>query len=196
MALHEPWSIKSRAHACSVTELKFTDGESFFTAIFPDPESSGYLRQDFCAEAWNNRGPDADQPFSSWTSVYHVPVKEEEVKVTDESPEYLLRRLIEEDEEHTENARYILAIMLERKKQLVEADSQPTATGIIRIYEHRKSGDVFIVKDPNVPLSEVESIQDEVAELLEHGGRKPEEEAISADDGEDETTDVNTDAPS
>jgi hypothetical protein len=72
--------------------------------------------------------------------------------------------------------RYILAIMLERKKQLVEVDSQPTATGIIRIYEHRKSGDVFIVKDPNIPLSEVEKVQDEVAILLENGGRIPEPE--------------------
>ena len=176
MALHEPWSIKSRAHACSVTEEKFIDGESFYTAIFPDPESSGYLRKDFCAEAWNARPSDADKPFSSWTSVYHVPVKEEEVQVTDESPEALLRRLIEEDEEHTENARYILAIMLERKKQLVEADNQPTGTGIIRIYEHRKSGDVFIVKDPNIPLSDIEKIQEEVSELLEHGGRKPKPE--------------------
>ena len=176
MALHEPWSIKSRAHACSVTERKFTDGESFYTAIFPDPESSGYIRKDFSSEAWENRDADENPPFSFWTSVYHVPVKEEEVQVTDESPEDLLRRLIEEDLEHTENARYILAIMLERKKQLVEADSQPTASGIIRIYEHRKSGDVFIVKDPNIPLSEIENIQNEVSELLEHGGRKPEEQ--------------------
>lgn len=175
MALHEPWSIKSRSHSCSVSERKFTDGESFYTAIFPDPESSGYLRKDFGKEAWEDRGTDEDPPFSFWTSVYHVPVKEEEVQVTDESPEALLRRLIEEDLEHTENARYILAIMLERKKQLVEADSQPTASGIIRIYEHRKSGDVFIVKDPNIPLSEIENIQNEVSELLEHGGRKPEE---------------------
>ena len=200
MALHEPWSIKSRAHVCSVTEQKFTDGESFHTAIFPDPESSGYLRQDFCAEAWNDRSPDAVQPFSSWTSVYHVPVKEEAVEITDESPEDLLRRLIEEDEEHTENARYILAIMLERKKQLVEADNQPTATGIIRIYEHRKSGDVFIVKDPNIPLSEVESIQNEVAELLEHGGRKPtpnpEANQETAEEKPDSTEKAETTTPS
>ena len=184
MALHEPWSIKSRAHACSVTEQKFTDGQLFFTAIFPDPETSGYLRKDFNEEAWKDRGADAPKPFSFWSSTYHVPVKEDEVTVTDESPEDLLRRLIEEDEEYTENVRYILAIMLERKKQLVEADSQPTPTGIIRIYEHRKSGDVFIVKDPNIPLAEVESIQDEVFELLEHGGRKPKDEVSIKGNGE------------
>lgn len=174
MALNEPWSIKSRAHACSITEKKFADGESFYTALFPDPESSGYLRKDFSEEAWADLAEDAEQPFSFWGSIYHAPVKEEEVEVTEESPEDLLRRLVEEDEEHTENARYILAVMLERKKLLAEADSQPTATGIIRIYEHRKTGDVFIVKDPNIPLSEIENVQQEIAELLENGGKKPE----------------------
>ena len=174
MARHEPWSIKSRAHVCAVSERHFEDGESFCTAIFPDPESSGYLRKDFSADAWDQRSEDDAVPFSFWQSIYRAPVKEEQVEITEESPEDLLRRLIEEDEEHTENVRYILAIMLERKKQLVEVDSQPTATGIIRIYEHRKSGDVFIVKDPNIPLSEVEKVQDEVAILLENGGRIPE----------------------
>ena len=186
MALHEPWSIKSRAHVCAVTERHFEDGDSFYTAIFPDPESSGYLRKDFSADAWDQRSEDQAVPFSFWQSIYRAPVKEGEVEITEESPEDLLRRLIEEDEEHTENVRYILAIMLERKKQLVEVDSQPTATGIIRIYEHRKSGDVFIVKDPNIPLSEVEKVQDEVAILLENGGRIPEPEPEPKTDPEAE----------
>lgn len=191
MALNEPWSIKARAHVCSITEKKFDDGESFYTALFPDPESSGYLRKDFSVEAWENRADDTDKPFSFWGSIYQAPVKEEKVEVTEESPEDLLRRLVEEDEEHTENARYILAVMLERKKLLVEADSQPTSTGIIRIYEHRKTGDVFIVKDPNIPLSEVENVQQEIAELLENGGRKkePEEEEATDEVSATETTD-------
>ena len=187
MALHEPWSIKSRAHVCAVSERHFEDGESFCTAIFPDPESSGYLRKDFSADAWDQRSEDDTVPFSFWQSIYRAPVKEEQVEITEESPEDLLRRLIEEDEEHTENVRYILAIMLERKKQLVEVDSQPTATGIIRIYEHRKSGDVFIVKDPNIPLSEVEKVQDEVAILLETGGRVPETEKPEDGSQEDQS---------
>lgn len=185
MALNEPWSIKSRAHFCAVTEQHFVDGESFYTAIFPDPESSGYLRKDFSIPAWEKRSEDEAQPFSFWQSTYHAPVKEEAVEVTQESPEDLLRRLIEEDEEHTENARYILAVMLERKKQLKEADSQPTASGIIRIYEHRKSGDVFIVKDPNIPLDEVEKVQEEVALLLDNGGRLPEPNQAEPDSSED-----------
>ncbi len=87
MALNEPWSIKSRAHVCAVTEQHFTDGESFYTALFPDPESSGYLRKDFSAEGWESRGDNEDKPFSFWGSIYRAPVKEEQVEVTDESPE-------------------------------------------------------------------------------------------------------------
>jgi len=174
MALNESWSIKSRGHICAVTEHKFTDGESFYTALFPDPESSGYLRKDFSIESWENRDNNAETPFSFWQSVYHAPVKEEQVEATSESPEELLRRLIDEDEGHTENARYILAIMLERKKKLKEEDSQAVTDGIIRIYEQRKTGDVFIIKDPNIPLSDIKNVQEEVSELLENGGRKSE----------------------
>ena len=176
MALNEPWSIKSRAHACSITEQKFEDGERFYTVLFPDPESSGYLRKDFSEEAWEQRDERDEKPFSFWNSIYQAPTKEESVEVTEESPEDLLRRLVEEDESHTENVRYILAVMLERKKLLVEADSQTTPTGVIRIYEHRKTGDVFIVKDPNIPLSEIENVQQEIVDLLENGGKQNEEE--------------------
>jgi hypothetical protein len=34
------------------------------------------------------------------------------------------------------------------------------------IYEHRDNGDVFIVRDPQLRLSELERVQDEVANLL------------------------------
>lgn len=155
------------------------------TALFPDPESSGYLRKDFCLEAWSARGPEDEKPFSFWKAVYHAPVAtEKQDAFKKESPEELLRRLVEEDEDHTENVRYILAVMLERQKVLRETDTQHTPSGILRVYEHRKLGDLFIVKDPNIPLSEVEKVQEEVILLLEHGGRIPEaveEEAPSAE---------------
>ncbi len=169
MALPESWSIRSRAHTCSITERKFEDGEEFYTAIFPDPESSGYLRQDFCIEAWNDKPEPWQQPFSFWKSTYEVAVAEDKQEVVaKESAEDLLSRLIEEDLSHTENVRYILAIMLERKKLLKETDTQHTPSGILRIYEHKKLGEIYIVRDPNIPLSEIESVQKEVSELLDN----------------------------
>ncbi|WP_193210450.1 hypothetical protein, partial [Luteolibacter marinus] len=175
MALPESWHIRSRSRSCAATERPFADGEAIMTALFPDPESSGYLRKDFSLEAWKERGPDAEKPFSQWKAVYHAPVVEEKKDVfKKESPEELLRRLVEEDEDHTENVRYILAVMLERKKILRETDTQRTPSGILRVYEHRKLGDLFIVRDPDLPLGEIDAVQEEVFTLLEHGGRRPE----------------------
>ena len=182
MALPEAWSIKARAHQCAITEVKFIDQQDFYTAIYPDPESSGYLRMDFSLEAWPERPEELQKPFSFWKNTYEASVIEaKEEVVTKESAEELLSRLIEEDQEHTENARYILAIMLERKKLLKETDKQQTPNGILRIYEHRKSGEIYIVLDPNIPLDQVEHVQKEVSELLDGNDKKQQEPEAQAE---------------
>jgi hypothetical protein len=165
----ENYSIKSRAHRCHLTDKPFAEGETFVAALFPDPESSGYLRRDYSAQAWENRVDEegSEEPFSFWRSHYKPPVKEEQVEVTSHDPEGLFAKLVEENEEHTENARFILAAMLERKKLLRETDTQHLPTTLLRIYEHRKTGDVYIIRDPQIALSDVESIQEEVQQLLD-----------------------------
>lgn len=167
MALTETWHLRSRSRQCAVTGAAFEEGQPIVTAIFPDPESSGYLRKDFSEEAWKGRGEEDEAAFSSWRTTYSAAVTVEAPHaVTKQGAEELLRSLSEEDQEHTENTRYILALMLERQKLLRETDSQPTSGGILRIYEQRKTGEVFIVKDPNIALDQVEKIQEEVILLL------------------------------
>jgi len=167
MALQESWHVRNRSRECSITQIPFTEGQPIVTALFPDPESSGYVRKDFCETAWAERTPEDEAPFSSWrTKFLPTPTNDNQPVVTKQSAEELLKELVEDDLEHTENTRYILAVMLERQKILRETDTQPTASGILRIYEHRKTGEVFIVKDPNIPLDQVEKIQLEVMELL------------------------------
>ncbi len=165
--MKEPWSIKSRARECAESGDAFQSGQKIRAAIFPDPESSGYLRKDYTIEAWENRKGEED-PFSCWLTTYEPPVTEEKAEdVVDDDPETLLKRLVDEEEEHTENARYILAVMLERKKLLRETDTQEIPSGILRIYEHRKSGDVYIIKDPQIALTDVDRVQEEVRQLLD-----------------------------
>ena len=174
MALSEPWNVRSRARECYVTKQPFSSGEIIITALFPDPDSSGYLRRDHSIGGWNEVRHSSEKPFSFWKSVFQTsvapPAKKNLEKI---STEELFRQLTAEDEPHTENTRYILAVMLERQKQLRETDSQRTADGILRVYEHRKTGEVFLIRDPDIPLSQVESLQQEVFLMLEHGGNPP-----------------------
>lgn len=187
MALAESWHLRSRSRDCAASGRAFTDGEKIVTALFPDSESSGYVRKDFAVGAWKERTPEDEKPFSFWTAAYQAPVSEEKPQMNKENPEDLLRRLVEEDEDHTENVRYILAVMLERQKLLRETDTQRLPTGILRVYEHRKNGDVYIIKDPNIPLSKVDQVQAEIILLLENGGRAPVVEVEGPD--EDSATD-------
>lgn len=174
MAFAESWHVRSRGRECAATQRAFVDGEPIITALFPDPESSGYIRRDYCVEGWDDRINTGEKPFSFWKTLFAAPTGNETQGTAEKlSAEEILVRLVEEDEDHTENTRYILAVMLERQKLLRETDSQRTPSGILRVYEHRKTGDVYIVKDPDIPLSEVEAVQNEVFILLENNGRVP-----------------------
>ncbi|QQL43831.1 hypothetical protein [Sulfuriroseicoccus oceanibius] len=173
MALNENWHIKSRSHSCSVTDRRFEDGEEFYAAIFEAPTGEeGFVRRDYCKEAWDDllATDGSEMPFSFWKTTYEAPVhqpKEETVKKED--AESLLRRLVEEDEAHTENARFILAVMLERKKILKNTDTQRIGDTKLLLYEHRKTGDVLMIVDPEIPLDQIESVQQEIADLLAGG---------------------------
>jgi hypothetical protein len=191
MALAESWHVRSRSRECAASRRAFNDGETIVTALYPDPESSGYLRRDFCLEAWNELPADAEKPFSFWKTTFSAPAGNDSPDPIEKlSPEEILHRLVEEDEDHTENTRYILAVMLERQKLLRETDSQRTPNGILRVYEHRKTGEVFLIRDPDIPLSQVESVQNEVIVLLENNGRMPQPviEEAPAETAADEIT--------
>lgn len=173
------WNIKSRAHECARTGRAFEEGDVFYTAIYFDTDAGEFVRRDVGVEAWDEETAERT-PFSYWKAEY---IKPESLKpraeiASRESAETLLRRFVEEDESHTEHARYILALMLERKKQLVPKEVKETEQGKTIFYEHRKSGEVFIIRDPELRLDEIESVQEEVAMLLGFGG--PAAEAAAA----------------
>lgn len=168
MAIIQDWKIRSTSARCEITGDSFVDEQEFYTCIFDDPESDGFLRKDFSVESWNEAKKTIDPvPFSFWRSTYHAPVlKSAEESHVDTSAEGMLRRFIEEDDQKTENARYILALMLERKKEFVQTDVQETDARRLLFYEQAGTGDVFIVADPGLKLDEIETVQREVSDLL------------------------------
>lgn len=177
----QTWNIKSRAHECARTGRPFEDGEIFHTAIYFDTASADFLRRDVADDAWTEEIAERT-PIASWKSAYEKTLSDAKPRAefaSRESAESLLQRLIEEDLPHTENARYILALMLERKKVLVPKQVKENDSGHkILIYENRKSGEVYLIRDPELRLDEIEGVQEEVANLLGFGG--PAAEAAAA----------------
>jgi hypothetical protein len=56
--------------------------------------------------------------------------------------------------------------MLERKRVLKQIKTENTGDGRILVYEQPETGDVFLVRDPQLRLDEVEAVQSEVSNLL------------------------------
>ena len=180
MAITENWNIRSRAHACAHTGNPFTQGESFYTALFDDPATGDLIRRDFSLAAWDDARALAE-PFSFWKSTYEPPVNDAKPEVVEkENAESLLRRLIEENSPGSENTRYILAVMLERKKILKHTATRDSDDASFLIYEHPKSGEIYIIRDPELKLDQVEAVQREVSLLLTLGARPPQESTPEA----------------
>src|SRR6266496_2179506 len=157
------WPIKQRSEICNATQRPFLPGEVFYTLLYR--EGDGFRREDLSEEAWRDRNENI-QPFSKMRfEPAPPPVPEPLAK---ENAEQLFRRLIVEPIPPV-NACFVLAVMLERKRVLKQVRTENANGSRLLIYEHRENGDVFIVRDPQLRLSELERVQDEVARLLRTG---------------------------
>jgi hypothetical protein len=161
--LTNEWPIKHRADACARTGRPFQAGEHFYTLLFREGE--GFRREDLSEEAWAQRNENI-RPFSFWKTHYEPPPAAPPEALAKESAEELLRRLLAQNDAANANACYVLAVMLERKRVLKQVKTEQAEGRPVLIYEHAKTGDVFIVPDVRLRLDELEQVQSEVAQQL------------------------------
>jgi hypothetical protein len=160
--LNNDWTIKHRSDVCTATNRPFADGEYFYTLLFP--EADGFRREDLSEEAWGARNENI-QPFSFWRSRFEPAPETPPEPLGKETAEHLFRRLIASPDAPP-NACYVLAVMLERKRMLKQIRTEANGATRVLVYEHPESGDVFLVRDPQLRLDELESVQNEVSDLL------------------------------
>jgi hypothetical protein len=166
--MNQEWNIKSRNETCLKCTKSFADGETFFSRLTFGEE--GYAREDYCDPCWKEHAE--DKALSVWKTVFKAPPPPSEETLRKETAESLLRQLMETDDVTHRNVIYILAVMLERRRIFVERDVQVREDGLkIRVYEHKKTQETFLVPDPELKLAELTQVQEEVLAML--GGAKP-----------------------
>ncbi len=175
------WNIQSRGHVCESCGKTFADKEGYHTLLFD--ERSDFRRSDVCQACWESQhshGARERKGFvSHWQGVYEAPAPAREA-IQKETAETLLRKLVELNDPRYIPAGYILAVMLERKR-LLKVKEQITREGQrVFVYEQPGTGDVFTIIDPGLQLNQLEAVQRDVAELLEHGLNPPAPAAATA----------------
>lgn len=173
----QEWDIKPRGNVCSACAKEFNDGQACVSAlIFGE---GGYRRQDYCDGCWQG-AESSVTPFSVWRGAFVKPPADPE-PLQKETAETLLRKLIEQGDREKGRVIFILAVMLERKRVFVEREVRAgDAGGVVRVYEHRKSGEMFLVTDPGLDLDRLDDVQQEVIAML---GQPPGAEPAPAEAG-------------
>jgi len=174
--LTQEWNIQSRALLCAASGRTFDKGERVFSALYW--REGQYVRVDLNADSWQARNENIE-PLSAWQTDFVPPAPPPPETLKKDDAESLLRRLIAENAPATRNARYILALMLERKKVLRQIERQRAEGVSVLVYEHVPSGEVWLIEDPGLKLGELKSVQDEVAHLLSEAGETSELGTIS-----------------
>lgn len=163
--MNSEWNIRSCADQCAGCQKKFADREPLMSRLRFSAE--GYVREDFCESCWAGRGTEASAEVSAWAALWVAPEQKAPDPLKKETAESLLRELMETDDPSKRNVIFILAVMLERRRILVEKEVQVQPDGQkIRVYEHKQTGESFVVPDPQLRLKEIESVQMEVMDLL------------------------------
>ena len=161
--MSQEWDIKVCSHVCAVSGEPFADGQIIYSRL--DFGQEGYIRRDFSQGAWDEKAKDG--ALSCWKSTYKAPPPPAQEAVKKETAETLLRQFMAKDDYSKKNVIYILAVMLERKRILIERDVQIRQDGTkLRMYEHRETREMFTIPDPELRLDELQTVQQEVIELL------------------------------
>ena len=162
------WNIQTRAHACEACSQPFADKQPYRTVLFE--EGKELRRSDICEPCAQKSGDlrTRDGFISQWHGIYEVPPPVTEA-IQKDTAETLLRKLVGQNDPQHAPATYILAVMLERKRILKVKEQIKREGRRVFVYGQPKTGDVFTIADPDLRLDQLEQVQHDVAQLLEHG---------------------------
>ena len=163
--MSQDWSIQSRGEICSATGTPFVSGQIFHTLLFREVEV--LRREDLCEDAFRSRPADAPAPFSVWRSKFEPPPAKPPEALGKQTAEQLLRSVMANPDPNLRNIRYILAVMLERKRTIKEVEVIREADGSLsRVYQFPKTGEALLIPDPGLRLDQIAEVQMELAALL------------------------------
>jgi hypothetical protein len=160
------WDIQPRSHTCSRCNTAFADKSPYRTLLLFS--SGGYARRDLCPACWPaESSKPADGVVSVWQGTYKAPPPVPPEPIEKNTAEKKLRDLIASTDPAHAAVRYVLAVMLERKKILRHRDTVRQDGQEILVYEHAATGETFTVVDPHLKLDQLEQVQRDVAGTLQ-----------------------------
>lgn len=158
----DEWEIDKPLGQCCGTGRKIEPGEEYFSALVETDQR--LERRDFCAEYWNSEKPPV---FCYWKTKMPHPDQRKQVFVDDEMLMAFFERLEKETEQEKINFRFVLALVLMRKRRL-KYDSSRIEDGR-EIWQLRTAGEKELVEvaNPNLDDEQIEQLTSQIGKILQ-----------------------------
>jgi len=155
------YQIQTRGRTCARTGRELRPGEKFYSVLYD--RGAAFVREDIAHAAW--QGPPSDA-FSFWLSAVPVEGQPKRIQVDDALLLDCLERLAEERTPQKVNFRYVLALLLMRRKRLKFEE--------VRFRDHQeylllrcpKSRRLHEVLNPQLSEAQMADVQEEVMKVL------------------------------
>jgi hypothetical protein len=155
------YQIQASTRRCAASGRELRPGERYFSVLID--EGTRFTRQDYSAEAW--QGPPS-RTFSFWQGRLPPAGAPRRPPIDEELLADCFARLEDETEPDKLAFRYVLALLLVRKKRMRLEDARREGGQEIMTLRDTRSRARYQVIDPNLPDEELEGVQDEVFRVL------------------------------
>jgi hypothetical protein len=160
------YDISGAAGQCRSCGREFAAGEEFLAALFDAGEE--FRREDYCPACWLERAKQAPAPFSCWRGRMPPPQQPKRPTVDSEVLVDFLARLAEEQEPAKVNFRFVLALMLMRKRLLIyDGRSTDEAGREVWKMHYRNQGETVQVIRPELSEQQVAEVASRLGEIFE-----------------------------
>ena len=156
------WDIAKATLACAECEKEFVEEEDVFSALYDAP--AGFSRKDYCVACWPKQN--GSLAFSFWRT--QIPARDAPVRrfVDDENVLDLFRRLEGHAEPRKRDFRYVLALLLMRKKVLRFKEFHRDNAGDMLVLCERDGGSEHRVLDAHITEEQIQRVTEEIGQIL------------------------------
>jgi len=158
------WEVNKPLGQCFGSGRKIEHGEEYFGALVVTED--GLQRQDFCAEYWESEKPDV---FCHWKTKLPEPGQKKQLFVDDQMLMTFFERLARETDQEKIDFRFVLTLILMRKR-LLKYDESRTEDGKeiwrLRIPGDRSAEGLVEVVNPHLDEEQIEQLSSQIGEIL------------------------------
>lgn len=155
------YQIQPTTRRCARSDREIKPGERYYSVLID--EGDRFVRRDYALDTW--AGP-PEKTFSFWQGKMPTSNAPRRPPIDEELLLDCLARLENESEPGKQAFRFVLTLLLVRRKRLrLEDSSRENGQELLTVRDAR-TGVRYRVIDPGLPDEELECVQDEVFQVL------------------------------